>query len=165
MSGSRYTRAPCNGQCLSTELLSRGQIALLFTFIRACVHGCGVRFDVNPHGTTQQMWNALVSFDTRAIASHPPRWSLVSVLGQSRTRNRGLGHERRPFSAIPSRGSVSSLLPLVKHARIVVDGGKQDVVVSDRDGQTKCGARHRIDLELADKLARDSEFHDFAQLA
>jgi hypothetical protein len=31
-----------------------------------CSHGCGVRFDVNPHGTTQQMWNALVSFDTRA---------------------------------------------------------------------------------------------------
>jgi hypothetical protein len=31
-----------------------------------CAHGCGVRFDVNPHGTTQQMWNGLVSFDTRA---------------------------------------------------------------------------------------------------
>lgn len=31
-----------------------------------CAHGCGVRFDVNPHGTTQQMWNGLVEFDTRA---------------------------------------------------------------------------------------------------
>jgi hypothetical protein len=31
-----------------------------------CAHGCGVRFDVNPHGTTQQMWNGLVTFDTRA---------------------------------------------------------------------------------------------------
>ena len=31
-----------------------------------CSHGCGVRFDVNPHGTTQQMWNGLVGFDTRA---------------------------------------------------------------------------------------------------
>jgi hypothetical protein len=31
-----------------------------------CSHGCGVRFDVNPHGTTQQMWNGLVDFDTRA---------------------------------------------------------------------------------------------------
>lgn len=31
-----------------------------------CSHGCGVRFDVNPHGTTRQMWNGLVEFDTRA---------------------------------------------------------------------------------------------------
>jgi hypothetical protein len=31
-----------------------------------CAHGCGVRFDVNPHGTTQQMWNGLVEFDARA---------------------------------------------------------------------------------------------------
>jgi len=33
-----------------------------------CAHGCGVRFDVNPHGTTPQMWNGLVEFDTRATA-------------------------------------------------------------------------------------------------
>jgi hypothetical protein len=33
-----------------------------------CAHGCGVRFDVNPHGTTQQMWNGLVEFDTRATS-------------------------------------------------------------------------------------------------
>jgi hypothetical protein len=31
-----------------------------------CSRGCGVRFDVNPHGTTGQMWNGLVEFDTRA---------------------------------------------------------------------------------------------------
>jgi hypothetical protein len=31
-----------------------------------CAHGCGTRFDVNPHGTTQQMWNGLVMFNTRA---------------------------------------------------------------------------------------------------
>jgi len=31
-----------------------------------CARGCGVRFDVNPHGTSQQMWNGLVEFDTRA---------------------------------------------------------------------------------------------------
>jgi hypothetical protein len=31
-----------------------------------CSHGCGVRFDVNPHGTTRQMWNGIVEFDTRA---------------------------------------------------------------------------------------------------
>lgn len=31
-----------------------------------CSHGCGVRFDVNPHGATRQMWNGLVEFDTRA---------------------------------------------------------------------------------------------------
>jgi len=31
-----------------------------------CSPGCGVRFDVNPHGTTQQMWNGIVEFDTRA---------------------------------------------------------------------------------------------------
>jgi hypothetical protein len=33
-----------------------------------CGHGCGVRFDVNPHGTTQQMWNGIVEFDSRATA-------------------------------------------------------------------------------------------------
>jgi len=31
-----------------------------------CSHGCGGRFDVNPHGTTRQMWNGIVEFDTRA---------------------------------------------------------------------------------------------------
>lgn len=31
-----------------------------------CSHGCGVRFDVNPHGTTGRMWNGLVEFDARA---------------------------------------------------------------------------------------------------
>ena len=31
-----------------------------------CDHGCGVHFNVNPHGTTAQMWNGLVEFDTRA---------------------------------------------------------------------------------------------------
>jgi hypothetical protein len=33
-----------------------------------CGHGCGVRFDVNPHGTSQNMWNGMVEFDTRASA-------------------------------------------------------------------------------------------------
>jgi hypothetical protein len=31
-----------------------------------CSHGCGVSFDVNPHGTTRQRWNGIVEFDTRA---------------------------------------------------------------------------------------------------
>ena len=31
-----------------------------------CAHGCGVRFDLNPHGSTQEMWNGIVEFDTRA---------------------------------------------------------------------------------------------------
>lgn len=31
-----------------------------------CSHGCGVRFDVNPHGLSRQMWNGIVEFDTRA---------------------------------------------------------------------------------------------------
>jgi len=31
-----------------------------------CSHGCGVRFDVNPHGTSKDMWNGLVEFDFRA---------------------------------------------------------------------------------------------------
>lgn len=31
-----------------------------------CSHSCGVRFDVNPHGTSRDMWNGLVDFDTRA---------------------------------------------------------------------------------------------------
>jgi hypothetical protein len=29
-------------------------------------HGCGVGFDVNPHGTSQQLWNGLVEFDPSA---------------------------------------------------------------------------------------------------
>lgn len=31
-----------------------------------CAHGCGVRFDVDPHGVSRQMWNGEVDFDTRA---------------------------------------------------------------------------------------------------
>jgi len=31
-----------------------------------CSHGCGVRFDVNPDGTTREMWNGIVEFDARA---------------------------------------------------------------------------------------------------
>jgi hypothetical protein len=31
-----------------------------------CAHDCGVRFDVNPHGVSRQMWNGMVDFDTRA---------------------------------------------------------------------------------------------------
>lgn len=31
-----------------------------------CAHGCGVRFDVNPHGTEKQMWNGLVEFNPNA---------------------------------------------------------------------------------------------------
>ncbi len=31
-----------------------------------CAHGCGVGFDVNPHGTSQQLWNGLVEFDPSA---------------------------------------------------------------------------------------------------
>jgi len=31
-----------------------------------CVQGCSVRFDVNPHGSTPQIWNGFVEFNTRA---------------------------------------------------------------------------------------------------
>ena len=31
-----------------------------------CSRGCGVRFDVNPHGRDKQMWNGLVEFNPRA---------------------------------------------------------------------------------------------------
>ena len=31
-----------------------------------CSNGCGVRFDVNPHGTTRQLWNGIVEFDITA---------------------------------------------------------------------------------------------------
>jgi hypothetical protein len=31
-----------------------------------CSHGCGVRFDVNPHGKGKQAWNGLVEFSPRA---------------------------------------------------------------------------------------------------
>jgi hypothetical protein len=31
-----------------------------------CSHGCGVRFDVNPHGKGKQVWNGLVEFNPRA---------------------------------------------------------------------------------------------------
>jgi hypothetical protein len=31
-----------------------------------CARGCGVRFDLNPHGTTKQIWNGFVEFNPRA---------------------------------------------------------------------------------------------------
>jgi hypothetical protein len=34
-----------------------------------CANGCGVRFDVNPHGTDKQMWNGLVEFNPKAAQS------------------------------------------------------------------------------------------------
>lgn len=34
-----------------------------------CGTGCGVRFDVNPHGTGKQMWNGLVEFNPKATQS------------------------------------------------------------------------------------------------
>jgi hypothetical protein len=34
-----------------------------------CANGCGVRFDVNPHGIDKQMWNGLVEFNPKAPQS------------------------------------------------------------------------------------------------
>jgi len=34
----------------------------------SCMKGCGTRFDVNPHGTSGQVWNGLVNYDQRATA-------------------------------------------------------------------------------------------------
>jgi hypothetical protein len=31
-----------------------------------CAHGCGARFDVNPHGIDKQLWNGLVEVNPRA---------------------------------------------------------------------------------------------------
>ena len=31
-----------------------------------CAHGCGVRFDLTPHGTTKQIWNGLVELSVGA---------------------------------------------------------------------------------------------------
>jgi hypothetical protein len=45
-----------------------------------CSDGCGVRFDVNPHGTTRQMWNGIVEFDTRAS---PEQRNAALALGLS----------------------------------------------------------------------------------
>jgi|HubBroStandDraft_3_1064219.scaffolds.fasta_scaffold501520_2 hypothetical protein len=48
---------------------------------------------------------------------------------------------------------------------IVVDGGETDlVVVESNETKPECSTRRRIDGKLADKLALDREFDDFAGL-
>jgi hypothetical protein len=44
----------------------RGNSPVVHVQVGMCAQGCGVRFDVNPHGRSEQMWNGLVDFDTRA---------------------------------------------------------------------------------------------------
>jgi hypothetical protein len=46
--------------------LNSSQSPVLHVQQDMCAHGCGVRFDVNPHGITQQMWNGLVEFNSVA---------------------------------------------------------------------------------------------------
>lgn len=46
--------------------LSRGNSPVINVQVGMCAHGCGSRFDVNPHGQSSQMWNGFVQFDTRA---------------------------------------------------------------------------------------------------
>ena len=43
-----------------------GNSPVVHVQVGMCADGCGVRFDVNPHGLSRQMWNGLVDFDTRA---------------------------------------------------------------------------------------------------
>src|SRR5690348_8880620 len=81
-----------------------------------------------------------------------------------------LGLARRP-PRVPS-ANVTSLLtniftnvPLLEFARVVVDRGKQDLVVSYPYGQTKRGPHDGIDLELADKVTLGREFHNFTIVA
>jgi hypothetical protein len=45
--------------------LPRGNSPVVHVQVGMCAHGCGVRFDVNPHGRSEQMWNGLVDLDTR----------------------------------------------------------------------------------------------------
>jgi hypothetical protein len=49
-----------------------------------CAHGCGLRFDVNPHGLAEQSWNGLVEFDTRATPEQ--RHAAVSLNVECFTR-------------------------------------------------------------------------------
>ncbi len=61
-----------------------------------CAKGCGVRFGVNPHGKTQQLWNGIVEFDTRATP---------------RERNAALGLNLECFAKIGGCKNIIELLP------------------------------------------------------
>lgn len=63
-----------------------------------CAKGCGVRFDVNPHGKSQQLWNGIVEFDTRATP---------------RERNAALGLNLVCLARIGGCRNITELLPTV----------------------------------------------------
>jgi hypothetical protein len=46
--------------------LPRGNSPVVHVQVGMCAHGCGVRFDVSPHGVSQQMWNGIAEVGTRA---------------------------------------------------------------------------------------------------
>ena len=48
--------------------LKRPNSPVVHVQVGMCAKGCGVRFDVDPHGTTQQTWNGIVEVDTRATS-------------------------------------------------------------------------------------------------
>ena len=63
-----------------------------------CGQGCGVRFDVNPHGTTQNMWNGIVEFDTKATPEQ---------------RNAALALNLDCFTRLGGCKDITDLLPTV----------------------------------------------------
>jgi hypothetical protein len=63
-----------------------------------CTHGCGVRFDVNPHGTTKQSWNGLVEFNASAA---------------QRERDAALAFNLDCFSRVRGCQDLTDLLPTV----------------------------------------------------
>jgi hypothetical protein len=63
-----------------------------------CGPGCGVRFDVNPHGTTEQMWNGFVEFNANATQAQ---------------RDAALAFNLDCFSRIGGCKDITELLPTV----------------------------------------------------
>src|SRR5262245_16502253 len=62
-------------------------------------------------------------------------------------------------------GWGSWFLPQFEGIGVFVDGGEKSFARSLGDRDAKSGVRSWIDRELADKLARGGEFHDFTWLA
>jgi hypothetical protein len=63
-----------------------------------CVEGCGVGFDVNPHGTSQQLWNGLVQFDPSATRQQ---------------RDAALAVDLRCWTRVSGCRDITDLLPTI----------------------------------------------------
>ncbi len=80
------------------DALKRSNSPVVHVQVGMCAHGCGVRFDVNPHGISRQMWNGLVEFDTRATHQQ---------------RDAALALNLRCLTSIEGCSDISELLPTV----------------------------------------------------